>query len=328
MSIGGTLVTALLVTLARPSTWLLALAAFLVRGGIVLLVLPIIILPTPVGVANLVGPTLIGFVFGGISSGFITLAAALILGLLAWILAGAAVAGAVETELVAVVAADDDVAMPGMRPLSPRRGASGRAMAARLFALAPLLVALVWGAAVIVGVAYAELTLPTDTDRPILWRIVTTVPETVLIIGLAWALSEILAARATRRIALDGASVTRALGGAVVDVVRHPLTSILGFAIPLALLVIVLVPVAAATGTAWDGLRIALQRGHTPVETVLSLVGFVGLWLGGAILAAMVCAWRQAVWTVDLVRRRRGTFGVSSPSRPGGWNTDIPSVTL
>jgi uncharacterized protein (DUF697 family) len=96
----------------------------------------------------------------------------------------------------------------------------------------------------------------------------------------------------------------------------------------LLVLVIVLIPVAAATGTAWDGLRTALQGGQTPIETALSLVGFVGLWLGGAILAAMVCAWRQAVWTVELVRRQRGTFGVSTPSRPGGWNTDVPSVTL
>lgn len=324
----GTLVTALLVTLARPSTWLLALAAFLVRGGIVLLVLPIIILPTPVGIANLVGPTLIGFVFGGISSGFVALAVALILGLLVWILAGAAVAGAVETELAAVVAADEEVAGTGPSPARPRPGAAGRAMAARLFALAPLLVALVWGAAILVGVAYAELTLPTDTDRPILWRIVTTVPETVLIIGLAWALSEVLAARATRRIALDDASVIRALGGAFVDAVRHPLTSVVGFVVPLVVLVLVLVPTAAATGAAWDGLRTALQRGHTPIEIAVSLVGFVGLWLAGAILAAMVCAWRQAIWTVDLARRRRGTFGVSTASRPGGWNTDVPSVTL
>lgn len=328
MSIGGTLVTALLVTLARPSMWLLALAAFLIRGGIVLLVLPIIILPTPVGIANLVGPTLIGFVFGGISTGFVTLAVALILGLLAWILAGAAVAAAVETELAVEVGGDEEVATTGRLPARPRPGSAGRAMAARLFTMAPLLVALVWGAAIIVAVAYAELTLPSDTDRPILWRIVTTVPEAVVVIGLAWAVSEVLAARAARRIALDDASVPRAIGGAFVDLVRHPVSSIVGFAVPMLVLVIVLIPVAAATGTAWDGLRTALQGGQTPIETALSLVGFVGLWLGGAILAAMVCAWRQAVWTVELVRRRRGTFGVSNASRPGGWNTDVPSVTL
>ena len=74
MNSGGTLITALLVTLARPSTWVLALAAFLVRGGILVLCLPIVILPTPVGIANLVGPTLVDVVFGGMSMGVVALA--------------------------------------------------------------------------------------------------------------------------------------------------------------------------------------------------------------------------------------------------------------
>ena len=49
MSRGAALTGALLVTLATPATWPLALAAFLIRGGILLVTLPIVVLPTPVG---------------------------------------------------------------------------------------------------------------------------------------------------------------------------------------------------------------------------------------------------------------------------------------
>ena len=44
--------TALLVTLATPATWPLALATFLVRGGVILVLLPIVVLPTTVGLGN------------------------------------------------------------------------------------------------------------------------------------------------------------------------------------------------------------------------------------------------------------------------------------
>ena len=63
----ATLAGSLLVTLARPSTWVLALAAFLLRGGLLVFVIPIVVIPTPAGLADVVGPLLISFVFGGVS---------------------------------------------------------------------------------------------------------------------------------------------------------------------------------------------------------------------------------------------------------------------
>ena len=52
MSRGAALSGALLVTLASPATWPLALAVFLLRGGLLVVVLPILILPTPAGSAT------------------------------------------------------------------------------------------------------------------------------------------------------------------------------------------------------------------------------------------------------------------------------------
>lgn len=327
MSAGGTLVTALLVTLARPSTWILALASFLVRGGILLLCLPIIFIPTPIGVANLVGPTLVGFVFGGVSMAFVALVVSGVLGVLGWLVIGGAVAAAAEAAGTRVVAEDDDVADGGGAIAEPQPGAAGRILAVRLFALVPLLIVLLWGAALIVAVAYRELTLPSDVTRPILWRVVGAVPEVVALIAAAWVLGEIVSALAARRIVLDGAGVARAFRGAVVDLVRRPLRFLTLFVVPTAVLVVVLIPVAAASGVAWDVLRDALRPGTSPIQLAAALIGFVGLWLGGLVLAAMIAAWRQAVWTVDLAGRH-GTLGHAAATRPGDWNTGSPSVTL
>ena len=67
VSRGAALSGALLVTLASPATWPLALAGFLLRGGLIVVALPILVLPTPVGLGNVLAPTLTAFVFGGVS---------------------------------------------------------------------------------------------------------------------------------------------------------------------------------------------------------------------------------------------------------------------
>jgi len=46
VSLGATLSGSLLAVLDRPSTWPLALAGFLIRGGWLLVVAPIVVLPT------------------------------------------------------------------------------------------------------------------------------------------------------------------------------------------------------------------------------------------------------------------------------------------
>ncbi len=67
MTRGAALSSALLATLAEPATWALALAAFLIRGGIILVALPVVVLPTPVGIGNVVAPVLNTIAFGQVS---------------------------------------------------------------------------------------------------------------------------------------------------------------------------------------------------------------------------------------------------------------------
>jgi ABC-type molybdate transport system permease subunit len=61
----GSLVAALLATLVHPRWWLLALAGFLVRGGVLIVLLPIVAPPTVAGLLSFLAPSLIGQIISG-----------------------------------------------------------------------------------------------------------------------------------------------------------------------------------------------------------------------------------------------------------------------
>ncbi len=327
MSLGSVLSTALLVVLARPTTWLLALAGFLIRGGVLIVLLPIITLPTPVGLANVVGPAIVSFVFGGPTIGIVILVLIGFVGLLAWMLAGGWLAASMEVALIRIVAADEELGpRPAATSIRPR--ASGWILGARLFSLAPLLAAFIFGATRLVAATYAELTLPSDATTSIVWRVLAAAPEAVVVIIAAWILGEIVGAFWARRLALGHGRVWRAVGSGVGDIFRRPLRAVVLYLVPTIVLVLVLVPSAAAAGSSLLAVRAAFDPFVDPVRAFATLAAFVGLWVGGLLLAGLVCAWRQAVWTVDAVRRGVGTFEPSTTTPAGGWNPADVSGTL
>ena len=46
MSAGAALVASLMVTLANPATWVLGLVTFLLRGGLLVVLAPIVVIPS------------------------------------------------------------------------------------------------------------------------------------------------------------------------------------------------------------------------------------------------------------------------------------------
>ena len=126
---GAALTGALLATLETPATWPLALAAFLVRGGLVLVVVPIVVLPTPVGIGNVFAPALGSIAFGSVSTGLVVVSVAAALAVVAWIVLGGWLAAALEAEAAgsslatrrAAIAAPDRAGSPA-RPAAPGRG--------------------------------------------------------------------------------------------------------------------------------------------------------------------------------------------------------------
>jgi hypothetical protein len=316
---------ALRATLATPATWPLALATFLLRGGIVIVVLPILVLPTPVGLADVFAPTVTALAFGSISTEVFIVGGAAGVGLLVWLIAAGWLAATIEAEGARVMALDEEV--HALRVGLSSGHVAGRILAARLFALVPLVIALSLGAVRIVFATYRELTSPVDVSTPLVMRVLRDSPEVVVAVLLTWMAGEVVGGIAARRIALAGDGVLLALRVAVGTCLRHPVSTLVHSMLPDVVLLLVLAPFFVAAGSAWSTVNTVLV-GTSDWRWSLAIVAlFVVLWLVGLLLTGIVCAWRAAVWTVAEVERE-GTFGGSTDSRPGDWQPDGTSATL
>ncbi len=325
------LIATLLVTLATPVTWPLALGAFLIRGGILLVAVPIVVLPTPVGLGTTISPTLSSIAFGTVPPEFVIVAGAIGIATVAWLVAGGWLAAALEAEGARIVVGDEDIAASGRTGMAadgpgPARVA-GRVLVARLIASLPLGAVLAVGSVRLVFVTYRELTNPADVATPIAFRVLLAAPEVVIAVVPAWMLAEIVGAIAARRIVLTGAGVGSGLRTAMMDLVRHPVRSLVRFWLPTLVLVAVLIAGARAAASAWEAVGSVLGGPSDPLRIFLTVVAFVVLWIVGLLLVSIVCGWRAAIWTVAEVTRE-GTFGGSTDRRPGHWRPDGSSATL
>src|SRR5207247_9348763 len=135
---------------------------------------------------------------------------------------------------------------------------------------------------------------------PIAWRIVIGAPDAFLAVLLAWQFGEVVGAIAARRVVFARSGVREAVGFALGRVRRRPVRMLaLGLATSAAL-VIVLGTTGLAAGATWNALGDELTIGDpSPVTTVLLLL-FVGLFVGGLVLIGLICAWRSAIWTVEV----------------------------
>ena len=341
MNRGAALVGALLTTLEMPATWPLGLATFLIRGGLALVLLPIVVLPTPVGFGNVVAPALTSIALGSVSVELVIVAIVSAMAILGWLLLGGWVAAFLEAEVVRMVAVDEGVralaeptddgmraaltAVPS-RPAGTARVAT-RILAARLVALLPLAVVLAVGTVRIVLVTYRELTSPLETSTPIVLRVLRATPEVVIAVILAWMIGEMIGAIAARRIALAGDRVLPALRGAIVTCARHPLATLARFWLPTVVLIAMVTVCAIGAGSAWTAVGAVLDGSPDELAIFGVVAMFVGLWLVALVVIGVVSAWRAAVWTVAEVLRQ-GTFGGLADRRPGHRRADRPSATL
>lgn len=312
MKSGAALSGALLATLASPATWPLALATFLLRGGILVVVLPIVVLPSPVGLGNLLAPILVAVVFGGLSVEIVAIVSVGAMAIVAWIVVGGLVAATLEADAARKVAGDEEVSgasivLSGDGPAAPDRTVAAWVLAARLLAHAPTGIGIIWGSVRFVDVAYRELTSPADVTTPIVLRVLAGAPEVSVVLLLAWAMGEIVGGLAARRIVLDGVRVAGALRDAISATVRHPVGVAAAFLVPLAGLLLVVLPSTVAAAVAWSAVRVAMRAPAELIVGTLAVVLFVSLWIVGLLLISVTAAWRAAVWSVahrDLWPRR------------------------
>jgi hypothetical protein len=316
VGIGEPAVAALLAVLERPTTWLFGLVGFLIRGGWLIVLAPIVVLPTAVGLANVVAPLVEDIAFGRrtddvITAGLITLVAGLV-----WLIGGGLLAAAAEVEGVRQTI--EGLGEPSRRGALPH--AVWRVLAVRSVTLVPLVIALAWSGFRVVSVGYRELTVPSDVATPISFRILVGAPDAIIAMVLTWLFAEIAGGLAARRVVLDGANVRTAVRRSLRDLMRDGGRLVVLALLSAAVLIATIVVTGLATGTVWDGLRAALADRDVTVGAVALLVLFVGLFAASLVILGLTTAWRSAVWTVVVARDVRpaaGTFGGGAGTRSG-----------
>jgi hypothetical protein len=286
---------------SRGRWWLVALAAFLVRGGLVALLPAILVLPTPAQLALGLNPSLTGDAPGDVTPALIELAVRLFVSATLVLLVTTLIGARLEGELVE--AATDATALEP--PAGRRRLPLGRAVVARLVTHLPTLVAIVLGGAALAQGAYAELLSPSSTGSLVI-RVAARSPLAIATIVAAWLLGESWGGLAIRRL-VAGEAFVQAVGRAFVGVVRPSglatlVTSSVAVGLPMATL-------ALASARAYDRLWPLVVDRADPWAVAIALGLLVVTWAAGLWLLGIGLAFRSAAWTVEGLRET----GISGP---------------
>lgn len=312
--------TALAVVAGQPELWLLGMVGFLLRGGVLVLVVPIVVLPTQVEARLLIG----GYLGStGFSDSF-------------WLLLGAAaVFAAVLTVSVLVVLSRiemaaferlmEDPATADGAAFEPRRpsGHARRYLLLRLFGVQVLtFVALLAAAAPVASAvgqkAFDEIVRPSSSSS-IYARVLSGVGEQLFLFLIALVIIEMISALATRELLVRatgwrGSQGSRrmwlvpAFGSALARPILSPLrtigTAVIGWMATAA----VLIPAFWAISIAWQAVRAAFLTsvGFSDAREILGMIlvalGFSGVFVLAIAAAGFASALRASLWSVERLR--------------------------
>ena len=306
--------------LARPATWPLALLTFLLRGGLLFVAAPILVLPSAVGLANVVVPWLSALVFGGLTGPIVLGITGTGLAIGTWIIAGGWLAAAAEVEAIRLIADEEEV---GGSSDSVAGGRTWRIMVVRWLASIPLLIGATYALARLITIAYAELTVPSSVELPVAVRVAAAAPDALVIVGVTWAVGGLVGGFAARHLVLRGSGIGGAVRASLAYVLRHPMRSLVAFGVPLVAQVGALVIGMLAAAAAWVLVRSSLADGGA-LAAVLAVLVLAAAWGIGLGLLAVAGAWRAAALTVEVAR----TFGGMSEGQAGDWPRSTPSATM
>lgn len=284
---------ALVATLTRPSWWAMALAAFLIRGGFLLILLPIVSLPTTAGLTTAIAPALEALILGRQSLEDV-LVGAVVITLLIAALAAALLAGSwLDLALMREAAEDEDVDLGW----SPVHGSVREALALRLTAHLPTVVALGYAVLRLIPAAYEELTAPGETTAPVVTRVLERAPDALVIVVVAWLAGEAIGSLAVRRSAVGMAAVPALIASARQLLGPRGLATL---ALTSAVLIGLWLPFLLATQRAWAHLRADLLDGADAVRLGAALVLLSAAWVLGLAVAGAGLAWRATAWTAEV----------------------------
>ncbi len=314
------LTTALSVVAGQPQLWLLGMVGFLLRGGVLLLALPIVILPTQVEARLLIGDYLGSTGFTGGFWGLLAAAA-----LFAAVLSVVVLLVLARTELAAFERLMDDpeaVDHAAIEPARLSRNARNR-LFLRLFGIQVLTFAALMAcaaplASAVGQKAFDEIVRPSSSSS-IYARVLGGVGEPLFLFLVALVVIEMLSALATRELlvratAWRGTPGSRrlwllpAVVSALARPVRSPLRTLGTAAICWIVTAAVLLPALWAISISWEAVRGAFLTsvGFSDSTEVLGLVlvavGLSAAFVLAIALAGFASALRAALWSVERLR--------------------------
>ena len=288
---------ALAASLGRPRWWVLALAAFLVRGGVVLVLLPLVSLPSAPALATALAPTIEALALGRQSLEGALVGTAIVGGVLAALAVAALTGSWLDNALTTEAVASDELDLwPPSAPPS-----AWRALGIRLAAHLPTFIALGYATVRLVVATYQDLLSPGDPSIPIALRVLSRAPDAVIIATIAWLLGEALGGIAARRMA-EGAGFGQALRGGLGDLVR--LRGVATFVVTDAVVLAMVLVLVAVVGRAAEHLRAYLLGGADDVSLAAALFLLVTTWVLALALLGAALAWRATAWTIETAPRR------------------------
>ena len=316
--------------LSSPATWVVGATGFLARGGILVLALPILSLPTPVGVTLLVPP--LSVTTSGISSVFLPelLAAGVatflvaVVGLLLGALADAVIyqrlvglarASATGARPATGSSSTPDATIPAPRVGTPRL--VGKLVGTEILALLPAIAMSVVTASRLIAVGEQEYLLPSSTSVPYVARVLHGAWPAVIALGACLLLADVVNALLSRRMlrrayrpdtaptgpdtaptagpAVPAARAVRALRGAS----RIAATWLAAWLVTLASLAPGLLAIAVAWPEARDTYVATLSSAPpAPGQLVAATVALVAAWIAALLVAGAGSALRAATWSI------------------------------
>jgi hypothetical protein len=292
---------ALTAPVEQPRLWLIGTLSFMLRGGLVVLLLPIVVLPTQVEVRLMLGGNLgsSGFSPGlwaavGVATIFSTGLVLVVLYALARL----------EAAAFALLASDPELEIPvRVDPATRVRDL----FVVQSLTLIALLLAAVPLAAALGQVTYEEILRPSSSGS-IFDRVLAQVMLPLSLLAAALPIVDSVSAAATRRL-LVGRSVGSAVAGSVGAFVRRPFRFVATAAVAWLALATVVVATETALGIAWQATRAAFLRTTsiadmlTSIAPLLVAVLLSGVFLSGLAVCGYVAAFRNALWTITSLRR-------------------------
>jgi hypothetical protein len=293
-----------------------ALAGFLLRGGVVLLALPSVVLPSVIGIAGVTGIDAVG-IDGRPTPWLFEIVAIFGVAVILWLALASLIGSLIDVWLIeATIDAADRPVRRG-RPL-PELGLLLDMVAVRGICLLPVAAALAWASARVYTVAYNELTTPSNLATPLPVRVVENAVDAVVVVTLVWLVTETIAALAVRRLVLADGGVWGSIVGAVVQIVRRPFSIVSTAVASTGASVLATAIALVATAMAFDWCRIAARnqepiamslgfgplsttRDFRPVVFVLAALVLAATWVAAATLSGIASACRSAAWTGEVV---------------------------